>query len=98
MTLCLGWKPGNSRLTNGRPVFGTIPFELHRKRRAAISSIFSKAQAIQEEEAIYNRVDVLLKRIDDHIARDGFAELRMKYVLVLCGRVSANKPTSSAAS
>ncbi|KAL6866099.1 hypothetical protein ACO1O0_002199 [Amphichorda felina] len=63
-----------------RGIFGTIPFELHRKRRAAISSIFSKAQAIQEEEAIYNRVDVLLKRIDDHIARDGFAELRMNFL------------------
>ena len=59
-------------------VFGTVPFEVHRKRRGAISALFSKSQAIKEEPVIYNKVELLFKRLDEQIKRDGFAEMRMK--------------------
>jgi hypothetical protein len=51
---------------------------LHRRRRGAISALFSKAHATQEEPVIYDKLDLLLKRIDTQIARDGFAEMRAK--------------------
>lgn len=78
---------------NCRSAFGTVAFELHRRRRAAVSGLFSKSQAILEEPVIYNKVDLLFKQVDGQIARDGFAEMRMKYVLssLLRGCVSANK-------
>jgi hypothetical protein len=65
-------------LIKRRTVFGTVPFEVHRKRRGAISALFSKSQAMKEESVIYNKVEVLFKRLDEQIRRDGFAEMRMK--------------------
>lgn len=62
------------------PVFGTITYDLHRKRRAAISGLFSKAAAAAEEPVIYDRVDFFLKRVDEQIKRDGYAEMRMNYL------------------
>jgi len=63
-----------------RGIFGTVPFEVHRKRRGAISALFSKSQAIKEEPVIYNKVELLFKRLDEQIKRDGFAEMRMNYL------------------
>jgi len=63
-----------------RGIFGTVAFDLHRKRRGAISALFSKAQATQEEPIIYDKLDLLIERVNTQIARDGFAEMRANYL------------------
>ncbi|KAI0410652.1 putative flavonoid 3-hydroxylase [Xylaria grammica] len=71
-----------SALLTGLPkgVFGTIPHQIHRKRRAAINPLFSKANAAAALSMIYDNADLLMKRIEAQIARDGHAEMRTNYL------------------
>ncbi|KAJ3568351.1 hypothetical protein NPX13_g6451 [Xylaria arbuscula] len=61
-------------------VFGTSLHNTHRRRRAALSSLFSKSCAVGAEGLSYDKVDLLLKRLDLQIARDGYAELRTAFI------------------
>ena len=45
-------------------VFGTIPHELHRKRRASLNNFFSKASIRQLEPTVRDVVGQLLNRMD----------------------------------
>ena len=69
-------------------LFGTVPHELHRQRRAAISPLFSKSAASAAVPMIYDHVDLLLKRMDRQIAFDGIAEMRMNYLALATDNVA----------
>lgn len=61
-------------------VFGTSLHNTHRRRRAALSPLFSKSCAAGAEGLIYDKIDLLLKQLDLQIARDGYAEMRTAFV------------------
>ncbi|KAH7305262.1 putative flavonoid 3-hydroxylase [Stachybotrys elegans] len=61
-------------------VFGTVSHAIHRRRRAAISPLFSTVSVARSETRIYDMVDILLNRISEQIRRDGWAELRLNYL------------------
>ncbi|KAI3332049.1 putative cytochrome P450 [Xylariaceae sp. AK1471] len=65
-------------LMTGTPqgMFGTVPHELHRLRRAAINPLFSKSGAAAAVPMISDHTDRLLARIRAQVSRDGFAEMR----------------------
>ncbi|KAI1423120.1 cytochrome P450 [Xylaria sp. FL1777] len=72
--------PAASQAGTPKGVFGTAIHNTHRRRRAALNPLFSRACATSAEGFIYDKVDLLLKRIDLQIARDGFAEMRTAFV------------------
>ncbi|KAI1735290.1 putative cytochrome P450 [Xylaria scruposa] len=57
-------------------IFGTVPHELHRLRRAAINPLFSKPNVAAAVPMIFELTDKLLVRIKTQVARDGFADMR----------------------
>lgn len=61
-------------------VFGTSAHNTHRRRRAALNPLFSKSCAAGAEGLIYDKLDLLLKKIDAQIARDGHAEMRTAFM------------------
>lgn len=61
-------------------VFGTISHEIHRKRRAAISFLFSKAAVAISEPLIYRNVDLLFQRMYSQITATGSTEMRTNYL------------------
>ncbi|KAI0164163.1 putative flavonoid 3-hydroxylase [Xylariaceae sp. FL1272] len=75
-------KYGPAAAQAGTPdgVFGTALNDLHRKRRAALSPLFSKACANLAETMIYEKAELLLRRIDEQVTRDGFSEMRMAFL------------------
>lgn len=66
--------------TNALAAFGTISHDIHRRRRAAVSPLFSKAACAASESSIYNNVKKLLADIDDQIRATGSAELRKTFL------------------
>lgn len=76
--------PGVSRLNNTFPmlpsVFSTVSAELHRRRRAAISSFFSKKSVAEFEATIYHNIHLMLGNVDRQTAQDGIAEMRTNYL------------------
>ncbi|GAP93176.1 putative cytochrome P450 [Rosellinia necatrix] len=60
--------------------FGTLMHSTHRRRRAAISPLFSKGACAASECTIYDNVDRMLERIDHQIRATGSAEMRKIYL------------------
>ena len=58
--------------------FGTIPHNLHRKRRAAFSQFFSKASIRRLEPLIQGLVDSLCQKVEDGL-KDGTVNLVHAY-------------------
>lgn len=61
-------------------MFGTSAHNTHRRRRAALNPLFSKACAAAAEGLIYDKLDLLIKRIDTQIARDGYSDMRTAFL------------------
>ncbi|KAI3324236.1 cytochrome P450 [Xylariaceae sp. AK1471] len=61
-------------------VFGTVPHSIHRKRRAAVSPLFSKVSVAASETTIYENVDRMLASILRQISSNGYAEMRMNFL------------------
>ncbi|KAF2177011.1 cytochrome P450, partial [Zopfia rhizophila CBS 207.26] len=57
------WEWMTSGLFINHSIFGTVPHDLHRERRAAVSSLFSKAQVRRQQGDIQERVDTMLERL-----------------------------------
>ncbi|KAI0544236.1 putative flavonoid 3-hydroxylase [Xylaria curta] len=63
-----------------KSIFGTVSHELHRLRRAAYNSLFSKINVSAASSLIYDNIDLLINRMDEQIVRDGSAEMRLNYL------------------
>ncbi|KAH9885949.1 putative flavonoid 3-hydroxylase [Xylariomycetidae sp. FL2044] len=63
-----------------KSIFGTVSHELHRLRRSAYSSLFSKANIAAATDLIYDNMDLMIDRMDAQMARDGSAEMRFNYL------------------
>ncbi|KAI0973455.1 cytochrome P450 [Xylaria arbuscula] len=74
------YAPAASQAGTPKGVFGTALHNTHRRRRAALSPLFSKSCAAGAQGLIYDKVDLLLKQIDLQIARDGYAEMRTAFI------------------
>ncbi|KAI1121044.1 putative flavonoid 3-hydroxylase [Nemania abortiva] len=61
-------------------VFGTSAHNTHRRRRAALNPLFSKSCAVGAEALVYDKFDLLVKRIDTQITRDGYSEMRTAFI------------------
>ncbi|KAI0536933.1 cytochrome P450 [Xylaria digitata] len=61
-------------------VLGTSAHHTHRRRRAALSPLFSRSCAAGAEGLIYDKFDLLLRQIDIQIARDGYTEIRTAFM------------------
>ncbi|KAI0450824.1 cytochrome P450 [Xylaria acuta] len=72
--------PAANQAGTSKGVFGTSAHNTHRRRRAALSPLFSKSCAASAEGLIYDKFDLLIKRIDTQIARDGCADMRTAFV------------------
>lgn len=64
--------------------FGTSLHDVHRKRRASISPLFSKAAAAASADTIYKNVAVMLRNIHGQIKRQGFAETYLNWLAMNC--------------
>ncbi|KAI1260649.1 cytochrome P450 [Xylariaceae sp. FL1019] len=75
-------KYGPAAAQAGTPdgVFGTALNNLHKRRRAALNPLFSKTCASLAEKMIYEKAELLLRRIDEQIIRDGCAEMRNAFL------------------
>ncbi|KAI3333842.1 cytochrome P450 [Ustulina deusta] len=74
------YAPAAAQAGTPKGVFGTSLHNTHRRRRAALSPLFSKSCAAGAEGLIYDKIDLLLKQLDLQIARDGYAEMRTAFV------------------
>ncbi|RYC56222.1 hypothetical protein CHU98_g9982 [Xylaria longipes] len=63
-----------------KSIFGTVSHELHRLRRSAYSSLFSKTNVSTASTMIYDKIDLLINRMDAQVARDGSAAMRLNYL------------------
>ncbi|KAI0159688.1 putative flavonoid 3-hydroxylase [Xylariaceae sp. FL1272] len=63
-----------------KSIFGTVSHELHRLRRSAYQSLFSKANISAATSLIYDNIDLLIKRMDAQVTRDGAAEMRLNFL------------------
>lgn len=61
-------------------MLGTSAHNTHRRRRAALSPLFSKSCAAGAEGLIYDKLDLLMKHIDTQVARDGHIEMRTAFL------------------
>ncbi|KAI1814285.1 cytochrome P450 [Poronia punctata] len=76
-------------------VFGTTLHHTHRRRRAALNPLFSKARVAGFEDTLYEKADLLFRRIDSQTARNGFCEMRTAfsaYTLDIVHEYSLGKP------
>ncbi|KAI0871064.1 putative flavonoid 3-hydroxylase [Hypoxylon argillaceum] len=69
-------------------VFGTQAHDVHRRRRAALNPLFSKTGAAAAESMIYDKADLLVRRVDEQIIRDGFSDLRKVFAALAVDVVS----------
>ena len=60
-------------------VFGTVSHDLHRKRRAAISPLFSKGAIKASETMIYEQAELLCISLEKQLDQDGIAEMRTNF-------------------
>ena len=78
----------------GTIVFGTIHHEVHRKRRAAISSNFSKNAVTSSEPMIWEKMNLLDRKLRRMLANNEILELRKNYLAVttdsLCAHAFGN--------
>jgi hypothetical protein len=57
-----------------------VSAELHRRRRSAISSFFSKKYVAAFEASIYHNIQLMLGNVARQTAEDGVAEMRTNYL------------------
>ena len=60
-------------------VFGTVPHDLHRKRRAAISPLFSNSAVKASETMIYEQAELLCESVEKQLDQNGIAEMRLNF-------------------
>ncbi|KAI0442667.1 cytochrome P450 [Xylaria telfairii] len=72
--------PAANQAGTPKGVFGTSAHNTHRRRRAALNPLFSKACAAAAEGLIYDKLDLLIKRIDTQVARDGYSDMRTAFL------------------
>ena len=60
-------------------VFGTVPHELHRKRRAVINPLFSKSAVKASETMIYEQAELLCESVEKQLDQNGIAEMRLNF-------------------
>ena len=70
------------------PVAGTLDHNVHRKRRAAFSSIFSKTTIVSAEPLIHEKVELLGERLKAQLADTGIAEVRRYYLATTTDMIS----------
>ncbi|KAF2437240.1 hypothetical protein P171DRAFT_492339 [Karstenula rhodostoma CBS 690.94] len=63
-----------------RAGFGTSLHDVHRKRRASMSPLFSKAAVSSMTATIYSKVELMLQNVHQQIQRQGFAELHLNWL------------------
>ncbi|KAI1116506.1 cytochrome P450 [Nemania sp. NC0429] len=73
------YTPAAVQAGSGKGVFGTSAHNTHRRRRAALNPLFSKSCATNAEGLIYDKIGLVLQRMDAHIARDGYVDTQMIY-------------------
>ena len=70
-------------------VFGTLEQSIHRRRRSALSTFFSKRAISSQEEMVRAKVNDLITGIQLDIKATGAADLRLHYLAlatdVVCG-------------
>ncbi|OTA98450.1 hypothetical protein M426DRAFT_258921 [Hypoxylon sp. CI-4A] len=72
--------PTGHLLGSPKGVFGTVSHSVHRNRRAALNPLFSKSNAAAAATTmIYDHVDLLLNRMDEHVSRDSFVKMRSSF-------------------
>ncbi|KAI0483788.1 cytochrome P450 [Xylaria cf. heliscus] len=72
--------PAASQAGTPKGVLGTAAHNTHRRRRAALSPLFSKSCAVDAEGLIYDKFDLLVKFIDTQIARDEYTDMRVAFI------------------
>ncbi|KAI0183573.1 cytochrome P450 [Xylaria flabelliformis] len=72
--------PAASQAGTPQGVFGTSVHNTHRRRRAGLNPLFSKSCAASAEGLIYDKLDLLIQRIDTQIIRDGCADVRTAFM------------------
>ncbi|KAI1757957.1 cytochrome P450 [Xylaria castorea] len=72
--------PAASQAGTPQGVFGTSAHNTHRRRRAALNPLFSKSCAASAEGLIYDKLDLLIQRINTQIARDGYTDMRIAFM------------------
>ena len=60
-------------------VFGTVPHDLHRKRRAVINPSFSKGAVKASETMIYEQAELLCESLGKQLDQNGIAEMRLNF-------------------
>ncbi|KAI3324323.1 putative flavonoid 3-hydroxylase [Xylariaceae sp. AK1471] len=80
--------PAANQAGTPKGVFGTSAHNTHRRRRAALSPLFSKSCATGAETMIYDNVNRLIQRIDAQIVRDGYSEMRTAFLAFTLDTVS----------
>ncbi|KAF1966836.1 cytochrome P450 [Bimuria novae-zelandiae CBS 107.79] len=64
--------------------FGTSLHDVHRKRRASISPLFSKAAAASSTDLIYKNVLTMLQNVRKQIKHQGYAEIQVNWLTMNC--------------
>ncbi|KAI0395230.1 cytochrome P450 [Xylariaceae sp. FL0594] len=82
------YEPSASQAGTPLGVFGTALHNTHRRRRAALNPLFTKPCMAGVEGMIYDKVDLLINRIDRQIERDGYSELRTAFTAMTLDVVS----------
>ena len=73
-----GWRSG--ALTHQLAVFGTTDHDLHRRRRAALSSYFSKGSIRSIETQLTGQVDLLCDQLRQSLALEEVVDLRLSFL------------------
>ncbi|KAI1505577.1 putative flavonoid 3-hydroxylase [Biscogniauxia marginata] len=71
-----------------KATFGTVAYDLHRLRRAAINPLYSKSAVAGAAPMIYDHTELLLSLLDQQIARDGYTEMRKNYLAFTTENIS----------
>lgn len=74
------YPPAALMLGTPQGMAGTIDHHVHRKRRAAITPIFSKTIVASAEPIIHEKVELLGERLKAQFANAGIMELRRNYL------------------
>lgn len=63
--------------------FGAISHDLHRKRRSAINSLFSKGAAASSVDVVYDKTELLLQNVDEQIRQQGFSAIKLNWLAMV---------------
>ncbi|KAF2100056.1 putative cytochrome P450 [Rhizodiscina lignyota] len=74
------WKPAAEIFGTGKSVFGTVPHELHRIRRAPLNGYFSKQAVNRLAPVIQSSIEALCKRMSEAKSSGQPFELGIAYI------------------